>query len=98
MCVCYLKLLFLLRPFNKWPGSVYQSSSVRHVKDFNEFLNSNGLRSTIRWSRGDGKTILWGFMIYHDYLIILDILAACGQLKSSEELKQKTASEIVDLE
>lgn len=61
------------------------------MNEFNCYLNSHGLRSTIRWSRGDGNNQkrLRNFAI----LYFVDILAACGQLRSNEELKSniKTA-------
>ena len=46
---------YLCSPFNKWPGSEYECSTRLRVNEFNCYLNSHGIRSTIRWSRGEGK-------------------------------------------
>ena len=61
------------------------------MKEFNEYLNSNGLRSTIRWSRGDGNKDARQYEVLFSFFI--DILAACGQLRSSKELKQSSLIE-----
>lgn len=64
----YLFLL-LSSPFNKWPGSEYECSTYHRVIEFNDYLNAHGLRSTIRWSRGEGIAInilyIYTFMFLH---------------------------------
>jgi len=51
--------------FNLYPGSPYTGSSGETMNAFAKALISQGIRATVRRSRGD------------------DIMAACGQLKSS---------------
>jgi adenine C2-methylase RlmN of 23S rRNA A2503 and tRNA A37 len=54
-------LIYFYSPFNKWPGSEYECSTTQRVIEFDGYLNSHGLRSTIRWSRGEGKCVIFVF-------------------------------------
>ena len=90
MFTYYINLIFNYRPFNKWPGSEYECTTRQRVVEFNDYLNSHGLRSTIRWSRGGGKELFEDIYLYFNILFV-DILAACGQLRSNEELKTSIA-------
>ncbi|CEG63525.1 Putative Cfr family radical SAM enzyme [Rhizopus microsporus] len=54
-----------LIPFNPWPGSGYESTSMDHIEKFANLISNSGIHCTIRRPRGQ------------------DIMAACGQLKSS---------------
>lgn len=53
--------------FNPYPGNEFSGSSTETMDEFAKSLICNGVRATVRRSRGD------------------DIMAACGQLKSSKE-------------
>ncbi|CAG8558752.1 4984_t:CDS:2 [Paraglomus occultum] len=52
-------------PFNKWPGSEYETPDKETIEQFTNTIIENGTHATLRTPRG------------------LDILAACGQLKST---------------
>jgi 23S rRNA (adenine2503-C2)-methyltransferase len=58
-----------LIPFNPWPGTTYESSSMNNIHKFQRILIDAAIPCHIRRSRGQ------------------DIMAACGQLKSSTESK-----------
>lgn len=42
-----------LIPFNPFPGSGYETSSMNQVRRFQDILAAGGLRTTIRKTRGD---------------------------------------------
>lgn len=75
-------ILILCSPFNPWPGSKYKTSSRTKITQFAEYLNNHGLVTSIRWSKGDGKSSCVLSNLF------LDILAACGQLKSATIVEQ----------
>ena len=54
-----------LIPFNPWPNSPYECSSMEEIKKFSDIIKNAGYASPVRKTRGQ------------------DIMAACGQLKSS---------------
>jgi len=69
-----LPALVNLIPFNPWPGSQFQCSSLETIDTFARALSSAGLQVTVRTPRGR------------------DILAACGQLRSSREEQEDVAA------
>jgi 23S rRNA (adenine2503-C2)-methyltransferase len=45
---CHVNLI----AFNEWPGSPFTCSPKAKIISFNNYLNQNGVVSTIRWSKG----------------------------------------------
>ncbi|MGE4278229.1 MAG: 23S rRNA (adenine(2503)-C(2))-methyltransferase RlmN [Magnetospirillum sp.] len=43
---------FNLIPFNPWPGSEYECSSMKDIRAFSDFIQDNGYSAPIRKSRG----------------------------------------------
>ena len=42
-----------LIPFNPWPGSVYETSSVKKINEFANIIMKSGFSSPVRTTRGD---------------------------------------------
>lgn len=63
---------------------------MEHVERFAQVIIQAGVHCTVRRPRGQGKNCKYEYYASCVFtLLILDIMAACGQLKSSEEKKNR---------
>lgn len=82
----------IIRPFNPWPGSIYRTSKPEKIEKFARIVMEGGVHCTVRRPRGQGRVALlhigFGCGLDTHRMVFLDIMAACGQLKSSAEKKR----------
>lgn len=58
-------IIFFHRPWNPWPGSMYQTSTNEQIDKFADIVMNGNIPCTVRRPRGQGKT--------HRQFIVLDL-------------------------
>ena len=54
---------FLSSPFNKWPGSEYETPDKETIEQFANTIIENGIHATVRTPRGLGNVTLLSFHV-----------------------------------
>ncbi len=75
---------FNLIPFNPWPGSEYECSSMKDIRAFSDFIQDNGYSAPIRKSRGS------------DILAACGQLRSESQRQKCSRLNERLAAGIAD--